>query len=430
MKRRFGIRALATGALVAGCISVGVALPAHAATTVTTQFDSVTVSANPNNYTTSGLPATSDGSTTNWGTINSSVATGMAIDYDFTTPKSNVSVLRLFNNYGNDTSDFDGIGSARVQVFDSAGAVLFDGPLNAGNGGPAFLTSFPTPLDGVAKVRLSNITNLANTTGGATSDLIGWRELDVQQQLSTPTLSTVVNADGYADNVTVAGTEGFDGTLTWTLFGPVPLGASGTCSDADWTGAPTFATGTVAITGDGTVTTRPTTRPTATGSCYSYADTLSGPEYTADAVSAVGQASETFRGTANTTQQQRLNMVKRVSRFVDVNRNGKRDPGDKLYYSFRVTNNGTLAVNGIAVSDPRLGHVTCPATSLNPGASMTCTGDRPHLITAAEGRSGVAANSATVSGRTSQGAVTSPVARTRTRVVPAETPGALPDTGA
>ena len=82
---------------------------------------------------------------------------------------------------------------------------------------------------------------------------------------ATPTIATVINADGYSDDVTITGTVGFDGVLTWTLFGPVAAGPSGTCDDADWAGAAAFATGTVPIAADGTVHdhARPRYRPPA-----------------------------------------------------------------------------------------------------------------------------------------------------------------------
>ena len=116
--------------------------------------------------------------------------------------------------------------------------------------------------------------------------------------LATPTIETTINADGFSDDVTVTGTEGLDGTLTWTLFGPVDPGASGTCDDVDWDGAPTFATGTVPISDDGTIVTTPATTPTEDG-CYSYADTLESELYADDAISEVGQPTETFALPAN-----------------------------------------------------------------------------------------------------------------------------------
>ena len=65
----------------------------------------------------------------------------------------------------------------------------------------------------------------------------------------------------------------------------------GSCAAVSWVGAPTAASGTVAVSGDGSVSTGPSVVHAA--GCYSWADTLSGPSYVSDAVSAVGQVSET-----------------------------------------------------------------------------------------------------------------------------------------
>ena len=246
------------------------------AATVTAGFDGVSVVANPNGWTVQNIGNTIDASVAggNVGRIFTGLqdATGVVVEYTFTTPRLQVTGLELFNNGGNNLSDRDGIGAALVEVFDSSNALLFSGPLNAGNGAAAFVTTFPSALDDVAMVRLSNIMNL---TGHAAPDIM-WREFRAVQHVSTPTLSTAINADGYSDDVTVAGTEGLAGTLDWTLYGPIPSGPSDSCAGLSWVGAPVFATDTVAVTGDGLIVTTPPVAPTASG-CYSYADTLSGP---------------------------------------------------------------------------------------------------------------------------------------------------------
>ena len=217
-------------------------------------------------------------------------ATGVVIDYGFTTPKQAVAALLLDNNGGGVLNDSDGIGTATVQVLDSNGSVLFSGQLVAGNGGSTFRTSFPDALDDVARVRLSNITNLAPAV--AAPDII-WRELRAVQLVSTPRIvSTTSAADASADDVVIEGTDDLPGTLSWTLYGPVRAGPNGTCTDATWTGATVYASGSVAIVSDGTVQTAPPAAPTV-GGCYWYAHALSGPSYTAPALGAVGQASET-----------------------------------------------------------------------------------------------------------------------------------------
>lgn len=47
--------------------------------------------------------------------------------------------------------------------------------------------------------------------------------------------------------------------------------------------------------------------------------------------------------------------------------------GAAVVWTYVVTNTGAVALDGVAVSDNQEGAVTCPATELAPGASMTCT---------------------------------------------------------
>ncbi len=56
--------------------------------------------------------------------------------------------------------------------------------------------------------------------------------------------------------------------------------------------------------------------------------------------------------------------------------------GQVVPYSFLVTNTGNVTVTGIAVTDPKVPTISCPATSLAPSAFMTCTGS--HTVTLAE----------------------------------------------
>lgn len=54
--------------------------------------------------------------------------------------------------------------------------------------------------------------------------------------------------------------------------------------------------------------------------------------------------------------------------------------GEVITYTYVVTNNGTAPMQNVSITDSPLdGGVSCPATSLPPGGSMTCTGK--HTIT-------------------------------------------------
>jgi uncharacterized repeat protein (TIGR01451 family) len=97
---------------------------------------------------------------------------------------------------------------------------------------------------------------------------------------ATPALLTEVSAASVlpetpiTDSVEIVGTSGFEGTVHWTLFGPIAPGAEASCEGLEWTGAPVFDEGEFPIAEDGTGTTAPSV-PTAHG-CYGYEATIEG----------------------------------------------------------------------------------------------------------------------------------------------------------
>ena len=100
----------------------------------------------------------------------------------------------------------------------------------------------------------------------------------------------------------------------------------------------------------------------------------------------------------NTAKPASLSLLKQAAAPVDVNHDGVTDAGDTIAYSFAVTNTGTLTMSNISVSDPELGPVTCPRSSLLPGDSETCTGASVYTVTAADVAAGSVVNTATASG--------------------------------
>jgi uncharacterized repeat protein (TIGR01451 family) len=100
-----------------------------------------------------------------------------------------------------------------------------------------------------------------------------------------------------------------------------------------------------------------------------------------------------------------LSLVKHAAAPVDANADGIVDAGDTIQFSFTATNTGLLPINGLSVSDPKVGAVTCPAAPLAPGASTTCTADAPYTITAADVTAGGVDNSATATGTPQGGTV-------------------------
>ncbi|TDC31382.1 hypothetical protein E1211_22630 [Micromonospora sp. 15K316] len=137
-------------------------------------INDATVEANPNAWNVVGLPASYDPSLDTWTTTTvdptTGAATGLVLRYMFAGP-SDVGSIDLFNNYGSQTDDNDGIGSATLTVYNAGGTQLWQGALTAGNGGTAKVTTFGEVLHGAAYFTLSNITRI----NGTSLSQIGWR---------------------------------------------------------------------------------------------------------------------------------------------------------------------------------------------------------------------------------------------------------------
>jgi uncharacterized repeat protein (TIGR01451 family) len=84
-------------------------------------------------------------------------------------------------------------------------------------------------------------------------------------------------------------------------------------------------------------------------------------------------------------------------------------PGQKITYSFDVTNTGNVTIHGVAIDDTAftgtgtLSPVTCPVTTLAPGQSTTCTAT--YIVTDADMDAGMVTNTATATGKLPSGRV-------------------------
>ena len=67
-----------------------------------------------------------------------------------------------------------------------------------------------------------------------------------------------------------------------------------------------------------------------------------------------------------------------------------------------VTNTGDVTLDPVGVDDPKVGAVTCPVTTLAPGAATTCTAT--YTVTQADVDAGPVDNTATASGTPPTGA--------------------------
>jgi uncharacterized repeat protein (TIGR01451 family) len=89
-----------------------------------------------------------------------------------------------------------------------------------------------------------------------------------------------------------------------------------------------------------------------------------------------------------------ISLVK-TGRLV-VGGNGRADVGDTIDYDFLVTNEGSVTLTSVGVTDALVGTVSCPVTTLAPGASTTCTG--AITLTQALINAGSITNTATATG--------------------------------
>ena len=71
--------------------------------------------------------------------------------------------------------------------------------------------------------------------------------------------------------------------------------------------------------------------------------------------------------------------------------------GDTVTFTYTVTNTGTVPLTGVTVVDSTVPGVSCPATTLAPGESMTCT-SAPHVITEEDATTGTYGGPATATG--------------------------------
>jgi len=90
-----------------------------------------------------------------------------------------------------------------------------------------------------------------------------------------------------------------------------------------------------------------------------------------------------------------VELRKSVSSTTDPDGNGRLSLGDAMTYALDVRNTGTVQLTGIDVTDTMLGTVTCPATTLAPGASTRCTA-AAHTVTAGEVAAKAVTNTASV----------------------------------
>ncbi|MCP3855636.1 MAG: DUF11 domain-containing protein, partial [Actinomycetia bacterium] len=108
--------------------------------------------------------------------------------------------------------------------------------------------------------------------------------------------------------------------------------------------------------------------------------------------------------TVNPVQTPSIDLVKSLSNNDDADGSGSISPGDTLTYTYDVTNDGTVTLSGVTVTDPlpSLSAITCPVTTLAPGVSMGCTAT--YLVTQSDIDAGEITSTGNATGSAPDGA--------------------------
>jgi uncharacterized repeat protein (TIGR01451 family) len=106
--------------------------------------------------------------------------------------------------------------------------------------------------------------------------------------------------------------------------------------------------------------------------------------------------------TVNAVLAPAIAVVKSAGLVSDIDGNGT-DAGDSILYSFVVSNEGNVSLTSVGVTDAKVGTVSCPVTTLDPGTATTCTAT--YLLTLADVNAGTVENTAEASGTPPSGPV-------------------------
>ena len=119
----------------------------------------------------------------------------------------------------------------------------------------------------------------------------------------------------------------------------------------------------------------------------------------------VGGAANSSSASATVPSQAGVAVIKTAGAIQDFNGSGKLDAGDRIPFTFKVTNTGNVNLTGVGVTDPKVPSITCVPTSLVPGAVANCTSATPYAITQLDLDAGKTTNQATASATPPSGPV-------------------------
>jgi uncharacterized repeat protein (TIGR01451 family) len=136
---------------------------------------------------------------------------------------------------------------------------------------------------------------------------------------------------------------------------------------------------------------------TCTGSYVTtQADVANGFVTNTATVSATTVGNETVTSAPSSATVDALDATSSLSLVKSTTTSAYGAAGETIAYNYVVTNTGTTTENAVGVSDNLVPSVTCPDSTLAPGASETCTGS--YTVTQADVDNGFVTNTATASG--------------------------------
>nr|WP_246292706.1 DUF11 domain-containing protein [Naumannella cuiyingiana] len=131
---------------------------------------------------------------------------------------------------------------------------------------------------------------------------------------------------------------------------------------------------------------------------------------------------EPLTSTATTTTPSEPRPAIALQKLSDLPAGETLSVGQPVRYSFRVINTGNVTLDPVAVTDPKIGAVNCPAGALAPGAEIECAAADAYVVTATEAAEGKVTNTAEATGRPTVG--DDPVRASDDLVLPATVPAA------
>ena len=177
-------------------------------------------------------------------------------------------------------------------------SVAVDGSVMSGNGN--FVASTPAPISFSSPGCYSWADTLTlNPSGDIATSVVGQMAettlVTLPSIVTTASSSQITTGNSLSDSIVVSNNQGEDGTITSTLYGPVPS-VNSSCSSVGWANAPVANTQTVSVPGgttNGNGTFLTAAVPVSAPGCYSWAESLILTPSKATAIEPVGNPNET-----------------------------------------------------------------------------------------------------------------------------------------